>query len=257
MTRCYYCGTLLADAHAVTCPKCGIKLENAEATLGNIDWHPIAQFSYVAEAGYFADLLQSRDIDARVEYRQRLSMAEGPWETLFELQVPRAKRHLALNILREALAAEEGEDEERAAESFTARGRMRTGSGAATLRTTGKVRDAFSREQDAWARRWDTYDETPSFPTAKWLLLALLLGAGGYWLGRSGPAPYTSTTTEQSFWKTVVESAPWKADPKNGQPRRALRFDPVRRMLILEEDRDGDGNWDTVQGAVVVPDAMQ
>lgn len=201
------------------CCRCGVKLEGRaqgqlcrKCELSGCEreassWAAIARLSNLAEAGYFADWLEGEGITARVFHRHSFTAVDDVWNTTYELHVPSADAERAVVILRETLT-EDADDEEAA----------------------GGERNFERRSSGLRAG-------SP-------LLWILVAGSLAYVLGRTGGAPHVQRESQTRLWQVVAESPPLFSEPRAGQPRRCLRYDPQAREIVLLVDLDVDGQWD-------------
>ena len=197
------------------CPKCGTNLSDA----GNEQqWTAVARVTNLAEVGYFADLLHARDIATDIHQHNEFSASDGSWSMTFILRVPRHAAADAASALKLDL---------------------RSG-GTGPLATVG-------------------YDEPPlqrrsAMGALKPFVFLLMAGGMVYCAGRglSVRAPKPVRSGDQ-LWRSLSESAePLQTQSPPGEPFRRLRFDPLSKRFLLEEDFDGDGKVD-LQREFVAP----
>jgi hypothetical protein len=164
-------------------------------------WTVVARMGNLAEVGYFADILEAQDIATRVHHRHEFSALDGIWETFYELQVPGELAESAVGTLRQELTHEDDGGH-----------------------------DDFLASQAT---------RPPMFRPLLWAAVA---GGIAYWAGRSGvgmlPLPPDPPDT---LWHVVSESAPFWSEPRDGEPRRCLRFDEQTSSMVVEEHFDADG----------------
>lgn len=232
MTRCHQCQSELLDyqqsltgqapaGRAATgfCAQCGVDLTQPPVDEG---WTSIARLASLAEVGYFADLLDGREISTNVRQHNQFSAVDGGWQTTYYLQVP------------QILSAE--------------------------------ATEALQRELEEMANHKDyndteEADKQPTPAIASWRPVVLVLVVGGiaYCAGRGGlqrpPAPPKST---DSLWQVFTEApSPWEYSAGLDEPRRRLRYDDQTNRILLEEDFDHDGQFDSQrwfrQGELAVP----
>lgn len=239
--RCPYCHARLPVEPERACPSCGARWSEGENDPMVENWHPIARFTYVAEAGYFADVLESMGIPSRVEYRDRISASDGHWQTEYELQVPAANRDMALGVLKRALESDTAKPGQSDRNRESVHALEGTPSGQAWW---------FDAPRNPWADVMQEKSTASHPPRAKWLLWALLAGTLGYCAGRQPIGWDGPTSGDVVFWRRVAESAPWVSRPHGAIPCSTLRYDASRRVLTIELDQDGDGRFETHWGTL-------
>lgn len=215
MQVCPSCGQRLplGQLGNVACPACG-QLSVQQSPDAPT---PIARFHHAAEAGYFADLLQQQQIDAEVRQHQDFSALDGARPMVFVLLVPAEESLAAAELIQQELQADSSDDAEGSSRLLT--GQLSTGE----LRTGEPL-------------RW-------------WQPVALMLVAGGIACWAGGTLEATRTPAFPSggpLWDLLSESdQPLVGRDEQGQARRRVRFDQRQRRLIVEDDQDGDGRFET------------
>lgn len=209
MSRCPGCRYELPVqlVSSESCPRCGIVFA---ALVKTPKWISIARLANLAEVGYYADQIEARHIHTNVIQHNDFNALDGSWQTIFVLQVP----------------------EEHAAS------------------TTEWLQSEIARcEEDA--SEWDQNsitDEDCNLTTASvWKPLALVLVASGlaYCAGRGGMDQPPVAPSRQTLWHTLSRSKGVMINESPlDKPRRRLWFDAPSRMMVLEEDIDGDGRFD-------------
>lgn len=233
MPRCAECGSLVS-VHTDVCPHCGSdEAEQNRPAVAAIDRVPgvagddagefrssgprvpIARFQNGAEAGYFADELSHQlDIDAEVRVREQFDAVHAIWTTEYVLCVPEEVAESASDTLQQIVSSTdddsadgpEGTDESRSA-------------------TTG-------------AQMW-----VP-------LILTLAAGSIAYWgLNRLERAPRPGQLVIRDrrlpaeLWQMLGNSrGPWVQ--KEGGVTRSLHVNPHDGTARVEEDHDGDGQFE-------------
>lgn len=187
----------------------------ANPTVQSDCWSSVAQLSNLAEAGFFADWLEGEGISARVHHHDSFSALHDTWNTTYELHVPASQAQQAVALLRDILR-EENDDEEALPSNVTDGLRL------------------------------------SSFLVGSPVIWIILAGGLAYVLGRSGWAP-VHREMRSGLWQVVAESPPLWSEPRDGQPRRCLRYDKTTGEIILDVDLDRDGQWDFQQRFVPVP----
>ena len=214
MAYCRNCGCSVADMkpHAL-CERC----EASSAAVADADdWVPIARMANLAEAGFLCELLISKDVPAKLDQLNDFSTVDGSWQTLFILRVPPDLRTRATDLLRDEVAtfnAEENDDNSR----DTAH--------SETIRSMPRPRIAS---------------------VAGSLLLLAMVAMSSYAAGRAMGRPSRGPAISSKLWQAISETnQPLIAIWPDGKLQRRLRFDRDRQTLILEDDRDGDGRFDS------------
>jgi len=187
------------------------------------DFVPLARFQHSAEAGYFADeLSRCAGIDADVQMREQFDALHASWSVAYLLSVPRVQAADAAAVLQELIeqTADVAEtdpglpDDPAAAE------------GALTVRSVA-----------LWAP----------------VLLTLTAGSLAYWgIERADPAPRRVPALVDpdprppfDLWDVLTEAeGPWVQQIERRPGQRRLHVDPRRQVIVVEEDRDGDGRYE-------------
>ncbi len=237
MIRCSNCGRPLPELpRPILCRQCASGSSLLEDDPG--PWSAIARFENAAEAGYYAECLQAQGIVTRLEYHDRFDAAKDHWQMLFELQVHPEQREEALACLRRELNAAEHVE----GQSFPAD-------------------DAAGTTEAIWCQphRYESLlaggDDGGLSAVAKWLPFLVLAGSvgfvGGWWCAQR----QLPSTADSAFWYRAAQSAPWLSSSKPGQPSQRLNVDWSKGEWFLEEDRDGDGRFESVwrAGAPALP----
>ncbi len=218
MNQCDQCGRRLSsfEAAQAKCPSCGQKLpEQATAA-----WRAVARFANLAEVGFFADVLEGHAVATRVHHQQKFDAMGGHWQTSYELMVNESDVEQAVKVLREEI---------------------------------GTAPDEFDDEAP------DRHDGAPLAPrslASYWtpVIWAVLAGGLGYLAGRAESSDTSGRTAQtQRFLLSVADAAPFHSDPRPAKIARGLRWDHEQRLLVLEEDQNGDGRYDVIRAVTPVP----
>lgn len=197
------------QAAASACPRCGCELSTDDWT-ANV---AIARLTNLAEIGFFADTLEGDGIATNVVQHDEFSALDGSWHSIYILQVPRRDAAAATQRLKDELAALEGQ------------------------------------------QSWDAPEEDGSQRAAAagsiWKPVVLVLVASGmaYFAGRSGfQQPPRFVPAKDSLSQALGETTvPLATERVAGRHWRQLRYDEPTRSIVLEEDFDGDGQFDRLR----------
>jgi hypothetical protein len=189
---------------------------------GGAAWSPIARLTNLAEVGFFADILEGAGFTTNVQHHNEFSAVDGFWQTLFILRVrPEDARAASERLRSEVVNHATGSD--------------RLGDRAGQGAVAGEFDDELP--VGAWNRggAW------------KPILVVLIAGGLAYVAGRGGLGAPPVGAADDGLRQALSESTqPWTshARPDGTGPRRRLQFDANSRVLLLEDDLDGDGQFD-------------
>jgi len=196
MARCFNCHRELAT-DADICAYCQTDLRPSE----QIKWVSIARLTNLAEAGYFADLLDDSGVPVNVRQHDRFSAVDGTWACDYFLQVPEGEAERAGALLQKDLANGPEEDYDQTAAA------------------------------DPLPPVWK--------PVAAMLVAGGLVYWASHGMGRERPAPRTPTKLWQVLGGKLDRPLTTTREP--GRSTFRLRVDGARSIIYLDEDRDGDG----------------
>ena len=264
MIQCPNCGKLLRERQ-VFCPGCSNDVgvddhrrirysddveagtiaavdHRREEAVGNdeldtSDMTVIARFQNAAEAGYFAHELGRReDIPVTVTLSEEFDGVHGYWTTRFQLVVPDAYAERAAGRLERLVRESEG-DEPLAADD------LEHGSGAIAPAT------AFNPSTESLS------SGGMESSVVNWVPIVLTLTAGSAAILGIGqldhgprarqPVAREGLREEELFSQFLQSSDPWWQRLENGRGVRELRIDRGRKLVIVREDADGDGFFES------------
>ena len=107
------------DGVPAFCPKCG-----ADVHEGASRWTTVAKMNNLAEIGYFADLLESRNITTDVLQHNDFNALDGVWRAQYGLRVSRRDAAEAAQILKQEISPEDEEGVEAGAQFPRFRGSL-------------------------------------------------------------------------------------------------------------------------------------
>ena len=198
------------------------------------DWETIARFANAAEAGYFANELHyALNFEPRLECREDFDTLGNLWRSTYVLSVPEQ-------------LAEQG----RRQFELILRGESVEPAGSALARPLTSPRDEvlvdFARDPS----------ETPGrqpVSGVNWVPIMLTLAAGSLvlWGGkklhvqrRPGPAPGKDQRID--VWDALTRDGSfWTQSASDGQGVRELDIHRDEGTVILREDADGDGAFES------------
>jgi hypothetical protein len=196
----------------ITCPACRAEVPIRTAP----QWTSVARVTNLAEAGFLANDLSDREIEARVFESESFSALSGGWSTTYLIQVRSDEAAIAADRIRRHLA------------------------------------DAAEEELAGYSESLFAGDDGPVDPVF-WRPVALMLIAGMASLivgqrfaaeRRPAPPPLPRTSlpaTVHAIGRSFV------TEPKDGVACHRLSFHPEKDYWCLETDRDGDGRFETWQ----------
>jgi len=234
MPRCSHCGESVGRDELV-CPAC-LQTSSVEAVVSAESMVAIARFRNAAEAGYFAHELQrGADISAVVTMDESFDAVSGYWSTRFVLAVPEELSEAALLGLQRLIDHSEPDDipfdSQVAVDEFD-------------VPMSGD--DWIQRPAEAIS------SETAEHSNVNWVPIVLTLAAGSIVFAGvramqakpHAPVAAAGARNQPDVWEMLsTPERPWVQRLDKG--RRELRFDSARRQVVLYEDLDGDGRFET------------
>lgn len=264
MIRCPHCGNRLRDRQ-VFCPACSNDVsvaadhrsapvgdETAVAAIASSEDDPravdvecldnsnmavVARFQNAAEAGYFAHELGRREeMPVTVALAEDYDGIHGYWSARFHLLVADACAERARSAL-ERLVAESETDELNAREDVHAD--CGAPIGISPFDPIG--RSTMTSGTGSGAVNW-----VP-------IVLTLTAGSAAFWgLRQMDHAPrlrqpvVRERAREEDLWSHFLQSPdPWWQRLENGRGVRELRIDRAHNRIIIREDADGDGFFES------------
>lgn len=238
MPRCGACGRRLVDDQEF-CAACTAARDD-EASVGPgeegaVSGEPmvqVARFSNAAEAGFFADELQDRlQISVSLQVEENFDALTGYWGNRMALLVPESAGSAAAMLLQEILEQTEEDGEALAPDAEALDGGSWTG-------TEFEVAEAGSPQSGI-----------------NWVPIVLTLAAGSaaIWGVRklneaprpnAGPVPVNGR--EEQLWNTLrMPHGGWMLNHDEIPGRRQLRIDGRRGLVVIQEDANGDGVYES------------
>jgi len=193
-----------------TCPNCGDALTDEAPN----SWTAVARISNLAEAGFLADELMGRGIEARVHQVDDFNALYDRWTSAYLIQVPTA------DVERAAIQIQQYRDD-----------------------------DLRRMEADAPAEpaTFSNHLMDPLF----WrpLALVMLTGIAGFTLGQrlSGDRADRRPRSDSLASAANQVGRPFVTEPVAGKARYRLSFDSRQQAWSLDTDRDNDGHYDSRQ----------
>ncbi|MEX2286282.1 MAG: zinc ribbon domain-containing protein [Planctomycetaceae bacterium] len=197
----------------------------------------IARFQNAAEAGYFAhELGRSEEMPVTVALAEDYDGMHGYWSARFHLLVPDVCAERAASALERLVAESESDElsvtEETHSDSGKPIGISPFGPGGRPTTTSGS---------EASAVNW-----VP-------IVLTLTAGSAALWgLRQMDQAPrlrqpvVREGVREEDLWSQFLQSPdPWWQRLENGRGIRELRIDRGHSRIIIREDADGDGFFES------------
>ncbi len=246
MLRCPYCSERFVG-HPEFCPDCsqrltetvfdekkirtGTEFEIGEDVLDEAIVS-VARFHNAAEAGFFShELMLAEEIPSIVQIDEHFDALSGRWSTCFLLLVPeRFAENAAVSLQR---LVEQSNTEE----SFEEESRK-------TFRVTSEGMEQFGDEME-----FDRYPAVGSGVNWVPIVLTLAAGSAAFWGVRKlqdRPQPHANAAPvgarQQDLWERLSGSPePWIQQIDGGERSRSIQFETDRNVVIIREDRDGDG----------------
>ena len=238
--RCGACGRRLVEDQEL-CAACEAARDDAaevdpgERSPAGEPMVQVARFNNAAEAGFFADELQDRlRIPVRLHLEENFDALTGYWANRMVLLVPESAGSSAAGLLREIVEQTEGEEDEPA-------------------RTAAVSPPAA--EIDSWSEaEFQTADTAAPQSGINWVPIVLTLAAGSaaIWGVRKlneapkpgGPVPVNGR--EGQLWNTLrLPNSGWALSHDEIPGRRQLRIDARRGLMVIQEDADADGVYES------------
>jgi hypothetical protein len=194
-----------------TCPNCGAAL----AADVHPPWTDVARVRNLAEAGFLADELIGFGIDARVYQLDEFSAASDRWRSQYLIRVPTELAADAAARIREHAAEDAAETAERAENNSMF------------------LAPAVSIDPQFWR------------PVA----LVVLAGVASFAMGQRFSEQNAGRRPPASALEPAIESIgrPLVSEAGPGKPRYRLSFDRPQHQWVIDCDRDGDGNFDSLR----------
>ena len=230
MPRCGACGRGVVEAQEF-CAACESARDEAEyvdsgeALLSGEPMVHVARFRNAAEAGFFADELEDRlQVPVRLQAEENFDALTGYWANRFVLLVPENAGVSAAALLREIVEQTEGDEDE-------------------PLMASAGPPDLQRRRPGA----------SPSGINWVPIVLTLAAGSAAIWGIRklneapkpnAGPVPVNGR--EGQLWNTLgLPNGGWSLKHEEIPGRRRLRIDAQRGLVVIQEDADADGIYES------------
>lgn len=170
-------------------------------------WTVVARMTKLAEAGFFSHLLAEGDIESRVVQGDDFHAVEGRWESVYVIEVPTNQAELAAQKLDEELAQSSPE----------------------ANRSSASLKE----------------EDRPAL-VLFWPLILMIMATGMvYWAAQGVGKDQRDHPAGGSLWQAIRQvNRPLLSPAIVGQPAYRLRFDPQKQVVFLDEDTDGDGQYD-------------
>ena len=203
---------------------------DAQTAVENGD-RPIARFANAAEAGYFAHELAHRlDFEPVVRAEQDFDATSGTWRCAYLLCAPESLADAAAALLHEMCGEEENHSR----------------------------RTLHESDRDSVSSRFDPYtmeDDGGQFERlatrrslVPWASLLLTVAAGSvvFWSGRHAGRPPVVPRRQDALLKELLATPgrPWQQPLEQPGSLRQLTVSDDRQSILLQEDRDGDGQFE-------------
>jgi hypothetical protein len=225
------------------CPHCRQEIELSAGGSADLvefpdqDWVPVARLADAAEAAYFCDVLEQRDIAAFLVPSDQINALDGGWSTSYVIKVPANARQRATDVLREEVAETDDAGSLRS-DAFESGGRP----SSARTANAGRSPAARSPVGDADA----TFAGESMLPGLwKGGLVVGLLASGLAVMGLRGcdvrPGIADPTPASENPLCRALGETPGALVSTQG---RRLSYDATDDRFVLEEDFDGDGIYD-------------
>jgi len=215
----------------------------------------IARFRSAAEAGFFADLLNRREIaPAEIAVEEEHDALHGSWAVRFALLVPSLQAETAAVALKRLI--EETDDQAGLcaydAEEFAAAEEFADEAVHVPMAAAVAVEPRWNGAIDA------ADDESLPLVEASgvnWVPIVLTLAAGSAALFgarkvmeaprvRAADAP--ARVRQEGAWADLAkERAPWRQELRNGKGTREMFLLPNPDRAVIREDADGDGRFES------------
>jgi hypothetical protein len=200
----------------------------------------IAQVHNLADLGYFCDQLAEAGVEPRARDFDHYDMMHGVSRRVYFVQVRQDVAEYAADRMQQLVQATADQSESDADEWNLALNEH------SALAAAG---DAARQERHHSATVEHATSPTGRVPVGLApIALALVAGGLAAWAARDsldarGPVP---TTTSSSLWKALEAPDQWMESPATaGTTQRRFQFDSRRRSLVVEQDFDGDGWYDS------------
>ena len=239
MPRCGACGRGLAEDQEF-CAACEAARDDAanvdpgEASPSGEPMVQVARFNNTAEAGFFADELDRLQIPVRLHVEENFDAMAGHWRHRMVLLVPESAAASAAAMLREVLEQTDDEPERRTVASEA----------------------GLNSEVDPWdAPGYETAESASPQSGINWVPIVLTLAAGSaaIWGVRklneapkpnAGPVPVNGR--EGELWNTLrLPNGGWALNHEEIPGRRQLQIDARRGLVVIQEDADADGVYES------------
>lgn len=217
------------------CPHCAGDASAAAATAPEDELPALARFRNWAEAGFFEDLLHSHGVAAQLQPREQYDAVGGHWGHQLVLRVPADDFDRARALVQGEL--DEGADGDSPAERYL---------------SDEVFEGALGQPVGSGGTGEQPLDDGPPL----WKPLAVVLVAGGLaYLGTHGlrwarPDPAAALEARPAarpsdLWRYLSEQGGvWQGEAGPGGARSRMWHDPRSGTLHVEEDRDGDGEFE-------------
>ncbi len=277
MLSCSKCGQFISEGES-HCPTCARPLEASmradawrtrveprDLVLDDSTEHPlvpIARFRNVAEAGYFANELSNRHaITTTLTTNEDFDALSGYWNSQFVLSVPEPMSETARLALQSLIEAADSDDVfDSNLDENTGTDRTASDTDERTDRDWQTVPDTsfsdFTTDHSVFDERSTILqDVVVEDSNVNWvpIMLTLAVGTVAFWAARRvafqpDPAVMAAPAKHQQFdfWDELSqEPAPWTQRIRGGPGTRQMLIDSKRNSVIIREDLDGDGDFET------------
>lgn len=231
---CFQQFTVDVDNPPNHCPHCGDALRR-EPPGG---WVPVARVANLAETGYFADTLQREGIVSQVQEVDEYNALLGVWESVYVLQVGRHESQRAVALMRDEMDTE-GE---------------RTSHAHDVRQETHPAQQPWTTQpmaQPTAVVDWPASDSPAGGSFVRSMALVLVAGGLAYGVGRATAPPRADQTPRDernTLWQSLSrpgETLTSEGPP--GSPRYQVRYDVQSDRIFVDEDVNGDGQYDRRQ----------
>ncbi len=219
----------ICDNTRIVCPHCAASMDSTRPSLARrtcpdcggaitepvpIPWTDVARVTNLAEAGFLADELVGRGIDARIHQLEDFNALHDRWTAVYIIRVASDTAEEAANEIRQFV------DDD--------------------------VRERPANDELSWFSRFDRMTDP-----VLWRAVALLAltGIAGFMIGeRFSEESRLRRLPPNSLPSAVNEiRRPFTTAREPGKPRYRLFFDSTRKAWTLDTDLDNDGRYDTRQ----------